>query len=272
MNFTFYSPNRLLTTDAMHLEYWSGGSGYFTGSSNSFSNLIDRTSTVQFAHTIPSFSNAASFVLLKATLSSSSVISEMQFKNINLKNIAIAINGGTVSLGALNGGTITSEWNNLSADNLIIEFGSITASTIQIQVFSVTSADRIIRMGEWIVGDKILRLPRNPNASGYDPNIAEQKMEIKTIDGGSVVYNQTAKFQAKAKLEWVDQSTTMIDLKGLYDQTESFYFTPYPTVSAWYGESYECNWVGTFDFLQNKYNYRGTPYYAGTMQMKETPL
>jgi hypothetical protein len=270
MNFTFYSKNKCETTSCFELRNWTG-TAYVTDTTSIFTGLIDRTATVE--NQISMLTGAA-FCELRYTFSSATILNSIQLSNINFKNFVIGYNSlaTSFSLSSVSGGTILSSWSGNSQTNLIIEFSTMTVESISIILTSITTGGLTGTIGEITACEKILRLPRNPNASNYDPNIVNQKLEVKTIDGGTIVYNQSAKFNAKMKLEWVDQSTTMTDLKGLYDLTESFNFVPYPTGNSWYGEVYECNWVGGFDFMQNKYNYRGTPYYAGTIQLKETPL
>lgn len=255
--FKFLEPNKVNTTGTLNFYRESSVSTNFVGT---LTALFDRDINEQLVFT------ASSTNWLELSLSSE-LVSSIALQNINFKNFRILVNSATVN--PTNHDTNASYWTTWADNNLYIDFATVTGNTIQVQVYSTTSGDAEI--GQWICTNQRYELAYNPSYNQYKPVLDGNRFSKKTADGGFFTYQIKEKFSSDIKLTFVPASTTA-ELRNIYNTTSAWYFVPFPTQTSWDGDAWEVNWIGDYQFKQNAYNTRSTPFYNGTIRLRETPL
>jgi hypothetical protein len=258
MEFTFYTPNKITSTGAMHLYNFSITASTVT--SADLSPLIDKNRFNTFT-----FSNSTYAYSVVFASMTNDVVSCISLQNINFKNFTLYVNSTAVT--PISHITSTSDWNANTETNLIINFATVTASNVSLKISSTTSGDPYI--GQFIIANQVYELPRNPVFSSYKPMLTGARDKKEMADGGFVTINTGEKFAADIALKWVPQSVQSA-LYSMWQSMTAYNFAPFATNTGWDGDIFECNWIDDFGFKEMVTNARNNPYYAGTIKLRET--
>jgi hypothetical protein len=259
-NFEILTINRLNTTTAISVNSGTSTVGY----------LFDRQRSTQYASS--GYNTSTAGMTMGCTFLSTQTVSRIVLQNINLKNFTIYHSSNPANvITLLNAATTTSNWQTNSETSLYLKFATIQASSIFIVASSTMIASEEKKIGELGIYDLKFVFVDNPADADFTPKRAAKEVTHEMSDGGTTKYTFGDAFECKIKLKY--QGDTMVGyLRDLFEDRETFTFTPFPTSTSWDGyKIYEVNWIGDFDFDNPAGNNWRSLGWDGTMQFKETP-
>ena len=207
--------------------------------------ILDRNIKTQWATVGYGTTTSTVFSIEFATSTS---ISRIYLQNHNLKQFRIFYNSTTASTFTPN---ITYTTN--SETSQYFEIATTSVLSLQIQCDLAMAADTEKAIGEVYLGNVLLNLERNPSAANYKPMVLKERTVHRMPNKGVSVFIGEQKFKSELSWKFVSNSFTS-QLLDIYETGSSFYFTPFPTTTAWDGKSYLVNWTNDFDFKYSDNN------------------
>lgn len=196
--------------------------------------------------------------IISIELDATTTISNILLQNHNLKDFRLFYDSVTAnSIDIVSSNSATSSY---------FDFSTISAKTIQLQMDEAQTVDTEKSVGEFIITEKLLAFPRNPNSQLYKPKIDRTQVKHIMPDGGIVLFNIKNKYKAKIGLKYIT-SSFYASLLDIYEDADPLYFIPFPTTTAWDGLAYAVVWSGDFDFTFGD-NAKNT--YSGNINIEET--
>ncbi len=204
--------------------------------------------------------NSTTLAAFSVVFASPTVVSNILLQNHNFKQFRCYYN--SVTANAL-GVPVTQN----SATSTYISFNSITVNSVDIEIEIPMTVKTERSVGEVIIDERLLAFERNPDLSGWTPNIVRKQIIHEMPDGGVKVLQIHDKFSAQMRLEFIT-STFRDNLYALYSSAATMYFIPFPTTTGWDGNAYESIWVGDFDFNYGENS--KTQGFMGGVNLRET--
>lgn len=204
------------------------------------------------------------------TFSSTSPVSRIALKDINLKEFRIFYNGSTANTFAITGANTTAcDYTANSDTSLYFRCSTVQCSSITLDAKKTMIANQEKVLGLFVASDLLYSLAIIPSAQNYKP-VLNQKQIVHTLsDGGTRIHNVRSKFSLGISLDYL-QETDRDSLKSIYNRSNPFMFCPFGTTTSWDGILFESVWTGPFDFYEYSDNASSSGF-SGKITLKETP-
>lgn len=204
------------------------------------------------------------------TFSSTSPVSRISLKDINLKEFKIFYDGVTANTFAITGAnTTTCDYTANSDTSLYFRCSTVQCSSITLDAKKTMIANQEKVIGLFVASDLLYSLAIIPSAQNYKP-VLNQKQIVHTLsDGGTRIHNVRSKFSFGISLNYL-QETDRDSLKSIYNRSNPFMFCPFGTTTSWDGILFESVWTGPFDFYEYSDNASSSGF-SGKITLKETP-
>jgi len=194
------------------------------------------------------------------------------FSNTNVGSLRLRYNyvtGGAFTMMSLkNCDTSTAYWStNFPSGNFCFELESLT-NYVAIQLllyFAVYTSTNGIAFNYFAVGKKANIL--NPKFNEYVPMKKSFSVNHENSGGGNVRYKINDVYTSSIKLDYVS-SATVNELRELYDYDNKILFIPNATYTSWDGNTYNVNWINSFDFYNYTDNYKKNGF-LGSIDLSE---
>lgn len=231
------------------------------GSNTDLSQYIfDRDTETQYSSL--GFADDLTSTIISIVLNSGSSVDRIFIQNHNLRQFRIFYNSTTASVFSPDA-LVSSN----SATAHYFSFATTTVNSIQIQMDKTIVANQEKAVGEIYIGALKLDFERNPAADSFKPLIYRKQVEHEMPNGGISQYNVGDKNRYSLKFKFLTE-TFKDDLLDVYNESEAFYYLPFPTTTSWDGKAQEVVWSGGFDFT-----YSSNPKdagFSGSINLKET--
>lgn len=253
----FLKLNLLVTTSSIAVD------------SNSLSseNLFNPDENYQYYS--DGFDNDLTTTSIVITFGETTSVSCIGLKDINIKEYDIFYNGLTAnSIALTEAATSTLSYNSNSETSQFFTFNTITMSSITLDLKSTMVANDEKVIGFIYMSDRYFTFGRVPSSKSYKPVLRRKQIVHTMADGGIKVHNIDKKENIDISFKYITTAQKN-QLKTIYDLDNVFYFTPFPTATAWDGILFESNWIGDFNFERYSDNAQ-TSGFTGKLKLRET--
>ena len=141
------------------------------------------------------------------TFSSTSPVSRIALKNINLKEFRIFYNGLTAnSFSITNANTTVTDYISNSETSMYFRFSTVQCSSITLDAKKTMTANQEKVVGLFVASDLIYALALLPSAQNYKP-VLNQKQIVHTLsDGGTTSHNVRSIFTIGFTLDYLQET------------------------------------------------------------------
>jgi len=231
--------------------------------------LFDRTIKNQYASIGKAADGTTSSIIIN--FSSTQTVDRICLQNINWKGFSIYQNGTTTAI-TLSSGNLTSasQFTGNSATNLFLHFSPINVTSLAFYVTTTVIANENKKCGQIWVMEKQMAFEENPSVDQYKTEQIYKQVVHEMADGGQAFINFSNKFSADIELS-LESDSFKTSLLSVFENQPNV-FIPFPTGTAFNNIIAEVNWIGNWMFDQPGANYYTEHGWAGSMQLRETPL
>jgi len=233
-----------------------------SGGTSTAENLFDNKKSTQYQSA--GAGTDASTVTITIELDATQTVSNIVLLNHNLENFSCTYDtAGTAFSPAI------SETTNSQTSNYY-SVATITTKRINLICNETNPVDQEKKIGEFIISKLLydFTTDRLPPAKAYKPDLVQKQVIHHMSDGGVTLYNISEKFKAQLGFSFLP-TTSATTLKTIFDSKDPFYFAPWETTTAWDGDIFECNWMGSYGLMGFSDNNTGNGY-KGTILIQET--
>lgn len=214
------------------------------------------------------FNNDNTTASITITFDTTTNVSRIVLRDINLKEFRLFYNGATANSFNFTNATSTSYWTTNSSTAMYLRCATTAVSSITIDMKSTITANSEKVLGFMAITDTYYSMDRIPDADGFKPTLLRKQVVHELSDGGSRVHNISQKTAVNIKMDYVS-ATQRESLRDIFNLDVPFGFCPFGTSTGWDEMYFDAVWTGAFEFYEYTDNAAASGF-SGTIRLKET--